>query len=227
LALVPPHKEYREPCCGGAGLFFHLPATVKRWLNDLDDDLMRVYSELRNNPEEFIIQCRTFPEPTKELFRACLEHLDNPLAYLLVNNCCYSGKMHHPHWTGTEHWDTLLNSQRLEEAARHLEGVRITSGDYAQLIEVPGEDVFVYVDPPYYKHRKWYTHSFSVKQHEELAERVQASPHKIMVSNCGGHPALDKLYQHCRRFSCPVQYQAGALLGGGYKPGEECVYLNW
>src|SRR5262249_46318936 len=98
---------------------------------------------------------------------------------------------------------------------------------YWPLIEAPGEDVFIYVDPPYYKHRKWYTHSLSVKQHEELAERVQSSRHKILVSNCGGHPALDRLYKNCRRFTCRVQYQAGALLGGGYKDATEVAYLNW
>jgi hypothetical protein len=73
----------------------------------------------------------------------------------------------------------------------------------------------------------WGRRSRASPWHEELAERVRASPHKILVSSAGGEPRMDYLYRHCRRFSTTVRYHAGVLKYGQWKPGEEVLYANW
>ncbi len=53
------YREYREPFCGGAGLFFAVPASKQRWLNDMNTHLIAVYLALRDRPQEFIELCRS------------------------------------------------------------------------------------------------------------------------------------------------------------------------
>ena len=52
-------REYREPFCGGASLFFEVGFKFEQaWLNDLHPGLIAFFTALRDRPEEFIAACR-------------------------------------------------------------------------------------------------------------------------------------------------------------------------
>jgi len=72
LAKAPKgfHENYnewafREPFIGGGGIFFGIPLTVSRWINDVDINLISVYKALKERPQEFIDACRNI-EPAKK-----------------------------------------------------------------------------------------------------------------------------------------------------------------
>ena len=54
LSLIPEHKFYSEPFCGGASTFFAKPKAENSWLNDVDRELIDTYTVIRDQPEKLI-----------------------------------------------------------------------------------------------------------------------------------------------------------------------------
>jgi DNA adenine methylase len=66
---------------------------------------------------------------------------------------------------------------------------RLTCGDYAPLIETPGDDVFLFLDPPYLMNHHGspiYEEYMSEQEHVVFAEKLRACSHKwlLTIGNC-------------------------------------------
>ncbi len=89
---------------------------------------------------------------------------------------------------------------RLVDAAELLRGVRITCGDFEQVLMAPGSGVWNYVDAPYMrdtelpKSGKLYQFGFTLDDHCRLAEVVRRCPHHVCLSY-DDHPFIRELYQ--------------------------------
>jgi len=167
-------EEFREPFAGG-GVVFGIEREKKRWINDMNTDLIAVYLALRDRPTDFIQLCRSIPpaqpgEPTvlsekgkphnarlKQLFEA-IKHdptVDRALRYYYLNRTSFAGRVFlNPemidrlYYSNNRGWN-LVTGDRLVKAAQHLEGVHITNGDFEPLFSTPGEECLIYADPPY------------------------------------------------------------------------------
>lgn len=72
VALFPEHKQYIEPFCGAANVFFAKAPCPHETLNDLDHGIHNFLTVLRDNPEPLI----ALAEKTwhgRELWRECRE----------------------------------------------------------------------------------------------------------------------------------------------------------
>jgi len=101
--LLPERfREYREPFAFSAGMFWHIPPTMPRWLNDLNPIIGSVYSRLRDDESfaEDIIRLRE-ELPTaadiEEFFPIAKKRYvddDDPLAFIVMksrsNVCSFS-----------------------------------------------------------------------------------------------------------------------------------------
>lgn len=206
--------EYREPFVGGGGIFFAMPRLPNRWINDKHEGLIAVYTALRDRPAEFIERCREI-EPArsddslteqgerggrpvnkrlKEKFDSLAfdDEADAALRYFFVNRTVFGGRVNYDlhsrlYFSNEDGWN-IVNTNALEFAATHVADTRITCGDYAPLLSEPGEEVWIYADPPYVvntdldKTSQLYQHGFTHEQHREFAAAVAASPHKVCVS---------------------------------------------
>lgn len=189
-------EEYREPFVGGGGIFFGVePASVKRrWINDKHSGLIAVYSSLLERPDEFIRQCMSVPEPLEDFFEQVKlnEECDQALRYLFVNRTVFAGRVHYD-WpsrlafTTPERW-LALTEGRLRQAAGWVAGTKITCSDFEPLFAEPGEAVWIYADPPYWKNTefsgntKLYQHCFDKEDHERLAAAIKGCPHNVCLS---------------------------------------------
>ena len=54
LAHVPDHSIYIEPFAGGGSIFFAKQKAAQNILNDLDKELINVYTHIRDYPAEII-----------------------------------------------------------------------------------------------------------------------------------------------------------------------------
>lgn len=212
-----PHgvREYREPFVGGGGIFFGLQSGPEvYWINDLHTGLMAVYQALAERPVEFLATCRehqparegealTKPGPRgkarynqrlKEVFDSVRlnEKCDQAFRYFFVNRTVFGGRVNYDipsrlYFSNPSGWNIVANGQ-LEQAAKHMEGVRVTCGDYRPLFEEDGENVWIYADPPYIANTdltatsQLYQHSFTEQDHRELAEVFRRCKHDVCLS---------------------------------------------
>jgi len=208
------YSEYREPFCGGCGIFWAIDPDIKRWINDLDKYLMCVYRYLKNKPKDFIASCRDI-EPAKEsepltsarpggkqiynerlknIFDTFVEDIngDQALRYFFINRTNWAGRVDYTrpsrlYFSNPSGWN-IVKTDALEKAAGLLKDATLTTGDYDLLLSSPGDDVFIYLDPPYFVNSGFddgsslYRHNFTIKDHKKLAEKVLACKHKILLS---------------------------------------------
>jgi DNA adenine methylase len=214
LARAPKHfAEYREPFVGGGGIFFGIDSIgTRRWINDMHPGLIAVYESLRDRSVEFIQMCKDVPahqpgekEVAKNAGRKYNERLgkifnkvklddecDQAFRYFFVNRTVWMGRVNYDipsrlFYSVPEGWD-IVKTDRMEQAATHLIGTVITCGSYAKLLEAPGEDVWIYCDPPYVvntemtKQDQQYQHNFTLEDHEDFVDAVKDCEHKVCIS---------------------------------------------
>lgn len=198
------YEEYREPFVGGGGIYFSIDKAKRRWINDKDEYLISVYEALKNDPEIFIAKCKAIPpyvaarkdEERERLRKVFDEVAFNPetykaLRYFFVNRTVFAGRVNYErksrlYFSKPEGW-TAAVIDRLTDAAQLLRETKVTCDDYATLLSAPGENVWIYCDPPYVKPLKstslLYRLNFEQNaDHEKFAEAVKRSPHKVAVS---------------------------------------------
>jgi DNA adenine methylase len=199
FSYAPAYREYREPFVGGGGIFFDINRLHNRWINDKDENLIAVYQALKDKPEEFIDKCRsvaTYSSGDGEHLKAAFDQIafneneDKAFRFFFVNRTVWGGRVNYQYksrvyFSNPEGWSNNI-TYRLHTAATYLQDVRITCGDYEVLLSEPGENVWVYCDPPYVKPFKGtsslYRHDFNHQDHERFAEAVRRSTHKVAVS---------------------------------------------
>jgi len=128
LSYFPDNiKEYREPFAGSAGIYFAKNKYQKRWINDINEDLMSVYIALVDDPT-FINKCREIPclmesenldlcnSILKETFYKLLEQESSPLRFFFLNRTCFSGRVRKKltYFSNPEGWNITRNNGYLE-----------------------------------------------------------------------------------------------------------------
>jgi DNA adenine methylase len=255
-------RHLREPFCGGASVFFEVSFMFETaWLNDLHAGLMALYTALRDRPTEFIAACRAIeparPDdpmtppgprggaPKNARLKSIFDSLknggpdgDEALRYLFVNRCVYgSGRVNYDlpsrlTFGSSEGWTPIVTSNRLEEAAAALQGVRLTRGDYHSLLEEPGEDVWIFADPPYFcntelsRTSQQYQHSFRLEDHAEFAEAVRNCRHHVAITydDC---PLVRKLFPTSEYWIEPLQWAYAGTTSAEKKIGRELLVMNY
>jgi len=244
------YSEFRDPMVGGGGIFFGVPVYVKhRWINDIDCDLISVYEALKDRPDEFIRQCREIESPQngepltsarpggKPLYNARLKSKfdsfandggDEALRYLFVNRTVWAGRVNYDipsrmYFSNPAGWNIIF-TYRMETAAQCLEGVKITCGNYRDVLFAEGDDVLIYLDPPYFintklaANSKLYKHNFEKKDHDELCDLVKQCKHKVVISY-DNHLYIRKLYRSS-------QFDLGRGLGVTHSRGVKWTYTG-
>lgn len=179
LAVAPDHyKEYREPMVGGGGIYFGIDLMKRRWINDINPNLIAVYQALKERPQEFIAMCqaikpmqagepevypkegsqgRKYNARLKSKFDelAFSEDADPALRYFFVNRTVWGGRVRYDmhsrlYFSNPQGWN-IVKGRKLYEAAQLLNNTKVTCGDYACLFNTTGTDVWIYADPPYMK----------------------------------------------------------------------------
>ena len=187
------HDEYREPFVGGGSVFFAKPKVESNWLNDIDAELVCTYKHIQDPKNRRQLMEHFNDEiATKERWREVFEsrpETDFEVArkYYYLNRTSFSGKLVSPAWgyrpkrsLPPERWH-----ERLEPCGAKLEGVKVTSLDFEEVILAPSaSQVLMFVDPPYYTppKTKHYRHGFSLLDHERLAQALKKTKHKFFLT---------------------------------------------
>ena len=220
------YSEYRECMVGGGGIFFYIPQDKKRWINDLDENLISVYLALKDRPAEFIKACRAIEKAKKDeekapaksgkalynkrlkeqfdIFAKGGEDIDPALRYLFVHRTVWAGRVNYDkpsrmYFSNPSGWNVVF-TKKIKNAAECMKDVRVTCGSYKEVLLEDGEDVVIYIDPPYYvntelaPNSRLYKHNFEKEHHDELRDVIKHCKHKVVISY-DAHPYIKELYK--------------------------------
>ena len=233
-----PHKEYREPFAGGATVFFNKEKAEINWLNDLDHELIFCYEIMQLEEtriklaNDFATEIAT-PERWREVFNSNpSEKYDIGRKYYYLNRTSFSGKLVSAAWgyrpkrsLPPDRW-----KERILPCGKFLEGVKLSSLDFTEVINAPGNDVLMYIDPPYFlppKH-KHYRFGFDLEDHIRLANVLKSTTHKFFLTydDC---EEIRELYKWANIYEVKFFYRVdnSATQGGERKLGFELIITNY
>jgi DNA adenine methylase len=204
LPLIPRDIcEFREPFVGGGSVFLAIRKLYGRnvekyWINDLNQDLIHFWQQMRDAPEDLIAQVESFKagyENGRELYTFLLDDnnmrssLDRATRFFIMNRITFSGVMDAGGYSQQAFDRRFTDSciERLHRTAHYLPNVSMTCGDYEPLLAAPGDDVFIFLDPPYYSATKSKLYGKRGKlhtefDHERFAAAMKACPHRWLIT---------------------------------------------
>lgn len=235
---IPKHHSYLEPYFGSGAVFFTKQPSAIETINDLDLDVVNLFSCLRDNPDKLASMIYATPYARYIYDRQFNEQPDldpyeKALGFLIK---CWMGHGYRTNgykvgWKndvqGRERAYSLLNWQILPDwvllAADRLKQAQIECMPAIDLIRrFDYENVFMYVDPPYVlstRAGKQYKHEMADKDHMELLDVLLDSKAKIMLSGYA-HPLYDEKLKEWKRIELKNQSTSG-------KVTTEIIWMNY
>jgi len=214
-------KEYREPFIGGGSVAFYTTQAypdVPIWINDLYVPLYNFWVQLRDNGEELSEKLKEIKTKVsdfgsqdekdaahKELFNQSKiaindqEGVERAVSFFILNKCSFSGLTENSTFSPTASRSnfSFTGIEKLKEYSNLMGNWKITNIDYSEVMNAPGEEVFVFLDPPYdikdflYGKNREMHKSFD---HDLFAKNVYKCPHKFMITY-NVNEKLEKLYK--------------------------------
>ncbi|MEA5469282.1 DNA adenine methylase [Spirulina sp. 06S082] len=199
-----PHSfsEYREPFIGGGSIFIYLKQkfpNLKFWINDLNTELYYFWKTLKLDPENLIEESEFMKDIYidgkslfKELANINTEDLtgdERAIRFFVLNRISFSGTIESGGFSKESFLDrfTYSSIERLKPLQEILENTKITNLDYSEVLQQPGDNVFIFLDPPYlaatssrlYGKRGNLHTSFD---HHRFANLLKDCPHQWLIT---------------------------------------------
>lgn len=231
------HNEYREAFFGGGSVFFAKDKVEYNWINDIDTDLVNTLRIMQDptTRKQLADMYRDEYEATPESYAVVKNmtpknDLERAYKYYYLNRTSYSGKMLNPSWgyrpkrsLPPRRWH-----ERILPCGQKLDGVKITSVDFSEVMLADSENkVLIFLDPPYYN-AKQYVHSFVEEDHIRLAEVCKQTKHDFFLTydDC---PEIRKLYSWAYIYDLKFYYRLDNSRDNDDKRqiGSELVITNF
>lgn len=239
--------EYREPMVGGGSVYFHARTNSfakKYWINDKFTELVSFWKSVQN--EKTCLQLLAELEELRSSFNSAEEIKDYFLSarkeeshdqyrqaflFFFFNRVTFSGTTRAGGFSAAASTRrfTASSIERLAPMPQALEGTQITNLGFEEVISEPGEDVFIFLDPPYFTATRLYGHGGSLHQfdHELLADCLKNSKHRFLITydDC---PEIRELYSWANIQSWSLQYgMNNCNLKHTSKVGSEVFISNY
>lgn len=240
-------KEYREPMVGGGSVFLHarsISFAQKYWINDKFTELYSFWQTIQDP-----ILCAKLMKELEKL-RAKFQNADEIKQYFLkareespedayrqaflfffFNRVTFSGTTRAGGFSASASLRRLTASsiERLAPMPHALSDIEITNEDFEKLIVKKGDDVFIFLDPPYFTATKLYGKGGSLHtfDHERLAKLLRKTDHKFLITydDC---PEIRALYSFAKIQSWNLQYgMNNCNLKRESKVGSELFISNY
>ena len=199
--LLPEFEEFREPFLGGGSIFIYAKQRFpnkKYWVNDLYLELFKFWEMTQKDVDlliEKIYEWRNEFPIGKELHKFLnnnlegFNDLERAAAFFIYNRITFSGTSLSGGFSEHAFTGRFTESsiKRLNEFAKVINGSKITNLDYEELVKQEGENVFIFLDPPYFSATKsalygknGNMHKFF--DHQKFAETMKNCKHKWLIT---------------------------------------------
>ncbi len=194
--------EYREPLVGGGSVYFHARSTdfaKSYWINDKYKELVsfwravqdpKICKQMQIELEEMRSQFGS-SEEVKEYFvtarkEKSLSEYREALLFFFFNRVTFSGTTRAGGFSklASQRRFTASSIERLTPMPNALSDTQITNLGFEKVIQKPGKDVFIFIDPPYFTASRLYGPGGSLHEfdHELLADCLKQSEHKFLIT---------------------------------------------
>ena len=243
--LIPEFDEYREPFVGGGSVFVYLKQKYPNktfWINDLYTNLFHFWKQTQGSPDELIDQVcnwRNEFNNGKELHRYLLDNIESfdelrkGAAFFVFNRITFSGTTESGGFSNAafEKRFTTSSIDRLKLLASILHDTTITNYDYQEVVEKKGENVFIFLDPPYYSATKSALYGKNGNMHtsfdhERFADVLKKSNHKWLITydNC---EYIKELFSFANIEEWNLTYGMRNVNKNGSQVGKELFISNY
>ena len=248
LQHVPAHiEEYREPFVGGGSVFLAVKCLFGRriWryvINDLNRDLVFFWCAAQESIDELAHSVQAFKDGYdngRELWSFLHtagnmpSELERAVRYFVLNRITFSGVVDSGGYSqyAFERRFTQSSIGRLWRLEPLLREVEISCGDYESVLHGAGENVFIFLDPPYWSATQ--SRLYGVRgelhtafDHERFAENMRRCPHKWLITY-DDSPKIRDLFSFANISEWTLQYGMNNYKQGKAEKGRELFIRNY
>lgn len=243
--IIPEFDEFREPFLGGGSIFVYTKQRYpnkKFWINDLYFELYKFWEMTQKDVDALIDKVyewrNQFPIG-KELHKFLNENLANfndlerGAAFFIYNRITFSGTSLSGGFSEGAFTGRFTESsiQRLNQFAKVINGSTITNLDYEELVKQEGENVFIFLDPPYYSATKSALYGKNGNMHksfdhEKFAENMKNCKHKWLITYDDSEYIRD-LFSFANIIPWELMYGMRNVVEGSDQKGRELFISNY
>jgi DNA adenine methylase len=243
--LIPDFDEYREPFVGGESVFIYLKQRFPHkqfWINDVYENLYYFWFICQAQIDGLVSQVRDWKETYsngKELHRYLKENIDSfdtlqkAAAFFVFNRITFSGTTESGGFSNGafEKRFTESSIERARLLSNVLSDTHITNLDYQKVVETEGENVFIYLDPPYYSARKSALYGKNGQlhtgfDHYRFADVMKAVNHKWLITYDDSE-FIRELFSFAHIVEWDLKYGMRNVTANGNQNGKELFIANY
>lgn len=243
--IIPEFDEFREPFLGGGSIFIYAKQRFPNktfWINDLYFELYKFWEMTQKDVDALIDKIyewrNQFPVG-KELHKFLNENLANfndlerGAAFFIYNRITFSGTSLSGGFSEHAFTGRFTESsiQRLNQFAKVINGSTITNLDYEELVKREGENVFIFLDPPYYSATKSALYGKNGNMHKsfdhvKFAENMKSCKHKWLITYDDSE-YIRNLFSFANIMSWELMYGMRNVTAGADQKGKELFISNY
>jgi len=200
--IIPNNfSEFREPFVGGGSIFIDAvqninPNAVYK-INDINFDLYCFWKYAREDNDKLYNSVKFIKDNTadgKELFIKYTKNdnysdFERAVRFFVLNRITFSGTVDSGGYSQQAFNGRFTDSsiERIKDLEKLLENVEIYNKDYSDLLSNDGENVFIFLDPPYYSQAKSKLYGkkgnlHTSFNHVKFAEDMKLCKHKWLIT---------------------------------------------
>lgn len=243
--IVPDFDEFREPFVGGGSVFINLKQKFPNkayWINDLYYELFtfwkmcqidvkvvinKVY-EIRNQFKDGKLLFKYLNENIKDF-----DDLHRAAAFFIYNRITFSGTSLSGGFSNLSYHGRFTESsiKRLMDFGKVIQNCKITNVDYQPIIETEGNNVFIFLDPPYFSATKSALYGKNGNLHKSFdhirfAETMRNCNHKWLITY-DDSPFIRGLFSFANVFSWDLTYGMRNITEQSNQIGKELFISNY
>ncbi|MEY4768199.1 MAG: hypothetical protein RL637_838 [Pseudomonadota bacterium] len=199
--LMPDFKEFREPFLGGGSVFCYVKQKFPNriyWLNDIYFELINFWQISQTQLPDLLQKIQQWKNQYpigRELYQflnqncAQFNAIEMAAAFFIYNRITFSGTTLSGGYSEAAFIGrfTASSLNRLSVLPPILQNVLITQLDYQALLTAKGEQVFIFLDPPYYSATKSALYGkkgelHKLFDHQRFAAEIKQCPHQWLIT---------------------------------------------
>lgn len=252
LDKIIPHiplniSEYREPFVGGGSVFLAVKQLLgsrirQYWINDLNFDLCCFWSSAKTEIESFVDEVdkikqkytdgrKLFNYFTREDLK--FSEFERAVRFFVLNRITFSGTVDSGGYSQQAFDKRFTDSSidRLRKLSVHLSSIHITNGGYENLLFQDGENVFIFLDPPYLSATKSKLYGLkgnlhTAFDHQKFADDMRQCQHKWLITY-DDSPKIRELFRFANITEWTLQYGMNNYKQECAAQGRELLIQNY